>query len=77
MQKLRLLCTILLLVLTFTGCTVNENTTDTTVSTDESTGLLPEITADKTKDQVTPDKPPKDEMTRMNALEKNKRFANY
>jgi diketogulonate reductase-like aldo/keto reductase len=59
MRKLRSLCILLLLALTFTGCAMNGNTTDTTVSTNESTNLLPEITADETKDPASTDEPQK------------------
>jgi diketogulonate reductase-like aldo/keto reductase len=59
MRKLRSLCILLLLALTFTGCAMNGNTTDTTVSTNESTNLLPEITADEKKDPASTDEPQK------------------
>lgn len=59
MRKLGPLCILLLLALTFTGCAMNGNTTDTTVSTNESTDLLPEVTTDETKDPFSTEEPQK------------------
>ncbi len=59
MRKLRSLCILLLLALTFTGCAMNGNTTDATVSTNGSTDLLPEVTTDETKDPASTDEPQK------------------
>ena len=57
MRKLRTLCIFLLLALTFTGCAVNRNTKETTVSTNESTDLRPEVTSDETKEPAPTDEP--------------------
>ncbi len=59
MRKLRTLCILLLLALTFTGCAVNRNTKETTVSTNESTDLRPEVTSDETKEPAPTDEPQK------------------
>ncbi len=59
MRKLRSLCVLLLLTLTFTGCAVNGNTTDTAVSTNESTDLRQEVTTDETNDPASTDEPQK------------------
>ena len=59
MRKLRALCVLLLLALTFTGCAANGKTTDTTVSTNGSTGLPPEVTTDETNDPASADEPQK------------------
>lgn len=59
MKKLRSLCILLLLALTFTGCTVNGKKPDTSVSTNGSTDFRPEVTADETKDPASTDEPQK------------------
>ena len=59
MRKLRLLCILLLLALTFTGCAVNGKKPDTSVSTNGSTDFRPEVTTDETNDPASADEPQK------------------